>query len=546
MTENDKGTKKWQPLIYAVVLSLGIAGGYFLQNTSSPTASGGSSKIGQVMGLINGSYVDTVDGGKLSEAAIVEMLHNLDPHSNYIPAEELVAANEQLDGNFEGIGVEFNLLDDTIFIVTVLPGGPSEKVGIMQGDRIVRVDGKIVAGIGIENGDVIKKLKGKKNTKVTVGIKRLGVNKELEFTITRDKIPIYSIDAAYMLTPTTGYIKLERFAKDTYSELIDALKKLRKSGMKELVLDLRGNPGGYLQTATGVVSEFLGEGKLMVYTEGRKQKRREYITDGKGSFTSGKLVVLVDEGSASASEIVSGAVQDWDRGLVVGRRSYGKGLVQESFMLNDGSAIRLTIARYYTPTGRCIQKPYDGSYDEYESEINNRFKSGELDHPDSVKKNEKQVYKTPAGRKVYGGGGIYPDIFVPLDTALHTKLVTTVYSNGFISRLAYQYADKNRNSLLARYKTGDDFVAKFSFGNEIINALRALMADSKLPINEAELAITQKLINNQVKAYVARQVYGKETFYKALAATDETLITAQKALNQYEGILSGKSKLVSK
>lgn len=544
ITKNTSVQNKsiWKPLIYAVILAIGIVGGYFLKNPSLHFVNTGNEKLDQVVRLINRAYVDTVDEKKLTDAAIVEMLQNLDPHSTYIPAAELQASNEQLEGNFEGIGVEFNLLNDTIFISSVISGGPSEKVGIMPGDRIIKVEDKTVAGIGITNEEVIKNLKGEKGTDVTVYIKRPGEKDLLKFTITRDRIPIYSVEAAFMAGNGIGYIKLSRFAKETYNELVSAMDKLRKEGMTSLVLDLRGNPGGYLDAATKITSEFLGKDKLMVYTEGRSQTKREYKTTDEGSFTTGKLVILVDESSASASEIVSGAVQDWDRGVIVGRRSYGKGLVQESFMLKDRSAIRLTIARYYTPTGRSIQKPYDEGYDEYETEIDHRFSSGELDNPDSIKKNEKLAYKTPSGRKVYGGGGIYPDVFVPLDSALHNELVTTVFRNGFISRLAYNYVDRHRVRL-KKLGSLEAFSKQFSFEGELKSGLEKLLADSKITYTEEEFKGALPLFASQTKALIARQVFGKNAYYQVLNETDNTFEMALESMKDYEAILKGESKL---
>jgi carboxyl-terminal processing protease len=538
-TVEDKKINIWQPLIYAGLLAAGIVGGFFIQGDKKSFSLTGNDKIDQVMSLINSTYVDTVDGEALSEVAIESMLHDLDPHSNYIPAAELASVNEQLEGNFEGIGVEFNLLNDTIFIATVLPEGPSEKVGLMPGDRIITVDKENVAGIGITNSDVIKKLKGKKGTQVVVGIKRSGVKEILSFTINRDRIPLKSVEIAYMATPTTGYLKINSFAKDTYDELKEGLTQLKKQGMQDLILDLRGNPGGYLHIAAQITSEFLGKNKLMVYTEGRTQNKKDYTTDHAGDFTNGKLIILVDEGSASASEIVSGAIQDWDRGLIVGRRTFGKGLVQESFSLKDGSAVRLNIARYYTPTGRSIQKPYDHGYDDYENEITERYTDGELDNPDSVKKNEKLVYKTPAGRKVYGGGGIYPDVFVPRDSALHSQLVVQVYRNGIITRLAYQYADNNRTAIKNTYKNADGFSKNFVFDNQLENKLRALLAGAAIQYKETELKNTLPYIGSQVNALIARQVFGKSAYYQALNNTDATFNAALGALTNYDALLKG-------
>ena len=536
----EKNSRVWQPFIYSAVLAIGILGGYFLQNNHTGGFKlSGNDKLDQVISRISSDYVDTINSEELTETAIVEMLHQLDPHSSYIPADELKSVNEQLEGNFEGIGVEFNLLDDTIFIASVLPDGPSEKAGLQPGDRIITVDGETVAGIKIDNGGVAKRLKGEKGTKVKVGIKRMGEKGLIDFTITRGQIPLYSVEATYMLNPTTGYIKLVSFSRDTYQELMDGINQLKASGMKSLILDLRGNPGGYLHAATGVASEFLGKNKLMVYTEGRKAGKREYKTDSKGGFMDGKLVVLIDEGSASASEIVSGAVQDWDRGVIVGRRSYGKGLVQESYGLNDGSALRLTIARYYTPTGRCIQKPYDDGYDSYESDILDRFNAGEFDSQDSLKTNKELEYTTPKGRKVYGGGGIYPDIFVPIDSALHSGLLTNIYRYGFISRVAYKYGSANRETLLKKYKNIDAFVAGFNFNSLLEQQIKELLNKSEIAFTNEQLVKLMPTIKRQANAYVARQLYGRQAYQQALNTGDNTVDAALNALNNYEALLQG-------
>lgn len=545
MQQNN--SRVWQPFIYAVVLAVGLFGGFLLQNKNNNGFKlSGNDKLDQVISKIVNDYVDTVNTEQLTEDAIVQMLHQLDPHSSYIPADELKAVNEQLEGNFEGIGIEFNLLDDTIFVASVLPDGPSEKAGLQPGDRIIKVDGENVAGINIDNGGVAKRLKGEKGTEVKVSVKRMGEKGLLDYSITRGTIPLYSVEATYMITPTTGYIKLVSFSKDTYQELMDAIAKLKESGMQSLMLDLRGNPGGYLHAATGVTSEFLGRGKLMVYTEGRKQGKQEYKTDSKGGFTEGKLVILIDEGSASASEIVSGAVQDWDRGLIVGRRSYGKGLVQESYALSDGSALRLTIARYYTPTGRCIQKPYDDGYDNYEADIINRFNAGEFDHPDTVKENKEQEYTTPKGRKVYGGGGIYPDVFVPVDSSLHSALLSDIYRYGFISRVAYKYGSANRTSLLKSYSTVDAFVKDFNFNGVLMQQLKDLLQKSNINYTDSDLAALYPTISRQAKAFVARQLYGRAAYHQAINNGDNTVEAALKALNNYNALLQGENAVAAK
>lgn len=537
----------WQPLVYALVLAIGITGGYFLQNKSSNGYSlTGNKKLDQVIGLINTSYVDTVNDNELTEKAIIEMLHNLDPHSSYIPARDLKEANQQLDGNFEGIGIEFNLLDDTIFVVTVLPGGPAEKAGLMPGDKIIKVEGETVAGIDINNADVAKKLKGKKDTKVKVAVKRIGEKELLPIVIIRGRIPLYSVEATYMITKNTGYIKLISFSQNTNAELDKAVKSLKEKGMANLILDLRDNGGGYLSAANSVASEFLEGKKLIVYTEGRRQGKVEHTTTGKGKFTTGKLIVLVNENSASASEIVSGAIQDWDRGIIIGRRTFGKGLVQESFSLKDGSALRLTIARYYTPTGRSIQKPYSDGYDTYNLEINERYKAGEYDHPDSVKKNTELEFKTPSGRKVYGGGGVYPDVFVPLDSAIHSKLLGKIYAKGIINRVVYSYYAHNREALLAKYKTGEKFVSDFSFDATFKAQIKQQLNKYEVEFSEGELNEIMPDINRRAKANIANQLFNREVFYMALNNGDNVIDAALESLSKYEAILQGTSNLVVK
>lgn len=536
----------WQPLVYALLLAIGIAGGYFLHNNSKGGYSlTGNKKLDQVIGLINTSYVDTVNDDELTEKAIVEMLHNLDPHSSYIPARNLKEANQQLDGNFEGIGIEFNLLDDTIFVVTVLPEGPAEKAGLMPGDRIIKVEDETVAGVNIGNFGVAKKLKGEKGTKVKVSVKRIGENELLDYTITRGKIPLYSVEATYMINATTGYIKLISFSQNTRKELINGIKELKEKGMENLILDLRNNGGGYLSAATGVVSQFFDDKKLIVYTEGRREGKAEYNTTGKGNFTKGKLVVLVNENSASASEIVSGAIQDWDRGVIVGRRTFGKGLVQESFSLKDGSALRLTIARYYTPTGRSIQKPYEEGYSSYNQELDERFRAGELDHPDSVKKNKELEFETPSGRKVYGGGGVYPDVFVPIDSVLHSKLLTDIYTNGFINRIAYSYVAQNRDALTNKYKTPKQFVNNFGIENIVKQRVQTLLQRGGIEYNTVELEALIPNISRNIKAQIANQLFNREAFYMALNHDDELMQVAMEALNKYEVILKSENTLVA-
>src|SRR5574343_648571 len=402
----------WQPFIYALLIALGLMLGIWLKPNTGDGGlfSASKNKIGQLLNIIDQAYVDTVDTDSLEDIAINELLTQLDPHSVYIPASDVQQANEGLEGNFEGVGIEFSILDDTIMVANVLKDGPSAKIGIQPGDRIIQVDTQSVAGIGIKNEQVFKLLRGPAGSKVDVGVYRPDGQRKIRFTIKRGQIPIYSIDASLMLNNQTGYIKIERFAASTHDEFVQALQKLQARSMKNLILDLRNNPGGYLSAATAIADEFLSDKKLIVYTENRTQKRTEYRAEQPGNFEQGKLIVLIDEGSASASEIVSGAIQDWDRGVILGRRSFGKGLVQEPFSLSDGSVVRLTISRYYTPAGRCIQKDYTDGYEAYEHEINNRYTDGEALDISKHKLTDSTVYKTTNGRKVYGGGGITPDL----------------------------------------------------------------------------------------------------------------------------------------
>ncbi|UCH15205.1 MAG: S41 family peptidase, partial [Bacteroidales bacterium] len=402
-------------------------------------------KFGRILEWIDRYYVDSVDQKELVEDAIIEMLKELDPHSSYLTKKEARETNEPLQGNFEGIGISFSILYDTIFVISPISGGPSEKVGIQAGDRIVKVEGKNVAGIGITNEDVFRLLRGEKNTKVTISILRRNVDELLDFTIIRDKIPIYSIDASYKVKDNIGYIKINRFSLTTITEFREAVEKLKTQNVNDLILDLSGNGGGYLDVAIKLADQFLDDEKLIVYTEGMNNPRREYLSTSKGVFETGNILIIIDEGSASASEIVSGAVQDWDRGIIIGRRSFGKGLVQRPLPLPDSSMVRLTVARYYTPTGRLIQKPYDMSKSEYDNDIINRYNNGELSHADSIHFPDSLKYNTlENSRIVYGGGGIMPDFFVPIDTSFYSDYYRDLMRRGILNRFTLKYIDNNR------------------------------------------------------------------------------------------------------
>ncbi len=472
-------------------------------------------KFGEVLNDISRYYVDTVDEENLVSKALRQMLHDLDPHSTYLSKEEVKASQEQLEGGFEGIGVSFNILNDTIFIVNPISGGPSEKVGIRAGDRIIKINGKNVAGTGITNLDVMKKLKGPKGTKVNVSIKRRHVDKLLDFTITRDEIPIYSLDASYMVKDDVGYIKLARFSNTTMDEFNKAMKELREEGMKNLILDLSGNGGGYLYVAIDLADQFLPGRRMIVYTQGAHNPRRNYYSTDKGSFEDGKLVIMIDETSASASEIVSGAMQDWDRAVLVGRRSFGKGLVQGRFELNDGSEIRLTVARYFTPAGRLIQKSYSEGYEAYSHELLQRYNSGELSGEDTKHFPDSLKYHTlQKNRVVYGGGGILPDYLVPIDTSAYSDYYRSLISQGILNQFILEYVDKNRKSLHSSYPSFDDFYQGFKVTPEILSELTTYAQDQGVALNHEQFEQSKAMITMLVKAYIARDLWDTEAFYR--------------------------------
>lgn len=488
-----------------------------------------SIKYQRLMALIDAFYVDTVNLQKLTEDAVIKVLSDLDPHSVYISKEEVDEMNEPLEGGFFGIGIQFTLLRDTLVVVAVVPGGPSEKAGLRAGDRIVSVDGENIAGKKISNTDVRKKLKGEKGTVVNVGVLR--GDEVMDFRIIRDKIPIYSVDASYMLDKTTGYIKISRFAATTIKEFEAAVKKLQAEGMKDLVLDLQGNGGGYLGAAIGISDHLLTGNKMIVYTEGLNSGRREEYSTPAGYFQDGRVVVLIDGNSASASEIVSGAIQDWDRGLIVGRRSFGKGLVQRQFPLTDGSMIRLTTAHYYTPAGRCIQKPYSEGEDEYRAELYNRYRSGEMLNADSIAVNDSLKYYTKVKhRPVYGGGGIIPDVFVPIDTNINYLYFNHLLAKNVIGEYIINYVDKNREQLKKKYPDFKDFQKNFVVTDQMINDI--VKAGEKAGVKKDEKLLqpiipTMKL---QIKALIARDIWDMNEMYQILNDENETLKRGLEAL----------------
>jgi|JI7StandDraft_1071085.scaffolds.fasta_scaffold00678_17 carboxyl-terminal processing protease len=519
-----------------IILCLGLAGGIFIGaslNTKQTSSEVGKDvqKLRDVLTYIDQKYVDDVKTDKLVDEAIQHLLAKLDPHSVYIPASDRVQANEDLRGNFDGIGVEFNIFQDTIVIISPLPGGPSEALGILSGDKIIQVDDKDVAGVGITSPDVMKALKGPSGTEVKVTILRTSSSEPLEFTIVRDKIPQFSLDVAYMVDPETGYIKISRFAATTYDEFSVALTKLKGRGMKKLVLDLQSNGGGYMEVAIQMADDFLSGGKKIVYTDGKdKDLNRNASSTNSGNFEEGDLIVLVNEWSASASEILAGALQDNDRALVVGRRSYGKGLVQNPFDLNDGSELRLTISRYYTPSGRSIQKPYDDE-EEYSQDILSRYKKGEFFHADSIHFNDTLKYNTENGRTVYGGGGIMPDYFIPLDTTQNSHYLNELYSTTAIYEYAFKYAEKNKKTL--EDKGFDAFYTKFNVTDEMLNDLVKLGQQKKLKPDYEELRLKKRLFQVHVKAQIARKVWGNEGLYPIMNETNEVF---QQALRLFDRI----------
>ena len=487
-------------------------------------------KLMEVLDKVSRYYVDTLDEEKFVEETIVQMLHELDPHSSYISKEELKEISEQLNGEFEGIGVSFNVLRDTIYIISTIQGGPSERVGILAGDKIIRVDNENVAGIGITTSGVQKRLKGKKGTKVDVTVLRKSNGREMDFTITRDKIPVYSLDASYMVDKSTGYIKLSRFSQTTADEFKDALAELQSKGMENLILDLSGNGGGYLRIAVELADQFLPANREIVYTEGAKVPRYDYTSTSDGMFETGRLVLMVDENSASASEIVSGAIQEWDRGVLVGRRTFGKGLVQQPFRLNDGSEMRLTIARYYTPTGRLIQKPYDDGYDNYAMDIINRYNSGELNSSDSILFPESEKYQTRIkGRTVYGGGGIMPDYFVPIDTTAFSEYYRKLINKGIFNQFVLQYMDENRSELETKYRSFEKFNSKY-LPAESMEDLIAYAEKEGLPFEDEGWERSGDRIELLFKAYVARDLFEMSSFYEIYNQSDPIFLKAVEIL----------------
>jgi carboxyl-terminal processing protease len=553
MQQKNNITQKvylWLPVLLSIVLVAGILIGMRLNgtpnisdsqdNANSTARLNSQGKIEQLLRFIESKYVDEVDREQLVDEAIESILKQLDPHSAYISKEEISRVTEDLEGNFEGIGVEFMILEDTVVVVSAISGGPAATVGIQAGDKIVQVEDSTVAGIGITNQGIISLLKGDKGTAVEVGIVRLGLKGIQQFEITRDKIPIHSVDAAYMISETTGYIRINRFRATTDREFIDALEKLDVGGMQDLVLDLRQNPGGYLQKAANMLNQLFDQkGNLMVYTQGRSVNRANYKTSGRGIFNIDKIAVLINEGSASASEIVAGAIQDHDRGIVVGRRSFGKGLVQEQYQLKDGSALRLTIARYYTPSGRSIQKPYE-DLDAYQNDFNDRYESGELLSENNISITDSTRYFTDNGRIVFGGGGIIPDVFVPIDTSVLDETFTRL--NQYVANFSFKHVEQNQAAFASL--SIETFVMDYQISEADYQRFTQYAIQQQPKLDQAAVdgmsAKLKQYLKDNLKARIGKQLFADEGFYRVVNSTDPVVISALDALKDYKNILRKK------
>lgn len=500
-------------------------------------------------------YVDNVDENRLVEQAIIKMLEQLDPHSTYSNAAEVKKMNEPLQGNFEGIGVQFQMIEDTLFVVQPVSNGPSEKAGILAGDRIIAVNDSVIAGVKMDTEEIMRKLRGTKGSKVDLTVVRRGVTDPLVFTVKRDKIPIFSLDAAYMIEPNIGYIRINRFGATTVNEFKEAMKKLGKKGMKDMILDFQGNGGGYLHAAIDLANEFLQQKELIVYTEGRRDKRNEFLAKGNGGFRDGRLVVLVDEYTASASEIVSGAIQDWDRGVIVGRRTFGKGLVQRPIDLPDGSMIRLTISRYYTPAGRCIQKPYESTTDakgnksmvvgqeniqKYNQDLIERFNRGELTNADSIHfPDSLKVQTQKLKRTVYGGGGIMPDYFVPIDTTLYTNYHRKLIAKGVVIKYTMKFIDEHRKTLASKYRKFKTFNEEFVINDPMLEALKEMGESEGVKFDKKQYEVSLPLIKTHLKALIARDLWNMNEYFQVMNTTNQSVRKAVEILNSdgYDNIL---------
>ncbi|HNU77157.1 MAG TPA: S41 family peptidase [Prolixibacteraceae bacterium] len=516
------------PLFLTVVFIAGVGIGNFLGKRSlfsrNPQISPSGNKMNTILHLIEKAYVDSVDIAAIIEKSIPGVLENLDPHTSYIPARDMQVVEEEMQGNFSGIGVQFNIMQDTIMIVDVISGGPSATLGIQAGDRIVMVNDSLVAGTGIKNEDVLKLLRGKKGTHVKVSIQRKGFRNILDFDIVRGEIPIYSVDVSYMIDQETGFIKVSRFAETTYAEFTDAMKKLDKQGASRMIIDLRGNPGGYLNAVIRMVNDFLEKGDTILYTQGKAQPKKVFSANSLNAWAGKQIFVLIDEFSASASEIFAGAIQDNDRGIIIGRRSFGKGLVQEQIPFSDGSAVRLTVARYFTPSGRSIQKSYENGNEKYFADLINRMVHGEFEAVDSIHFADSLKYQTRKGRTVYGGGGIMPDIFVPADTSGRSDYFEKLYQKMLISQYAFQYTDQHREEL-AEMTTAQE-IGNYLEKAGVLNSFISYAASRGVPADAEGIRASGHIINTQLKAYIARNMIGDEGFYPIIQQIDKTLLKA--------------------
>lgn len=538
--------KKMKYLAAAVICAAATFG-ISAQYSRSNSASRQQQKLLMVENIVNNLYVDNVDEEKIVENAVRGILENLDPHSSYSTKEETTSSQETMQGSFSGIGIQFNMQKDTLYVVQTIAGGPSEKVGILPGDRFIAVDDSIIAGRKLKNTDIMKRLRGPKGTKVNIKVKRGSNTDLLEFRITRDDIPLNSIDAVYMADGKTGYIRLSRFAATSYKEFKDAITKLKKQGMQQLILDLTDNGGGYMQIAAQIANEMLNRGNLIVYTQGRKSPRQNLNADGSGTFRTQKVVVMINQFSASASEILSGAVQDWDRGVVVGRRSFGKGLVQREFLLPDSSSFRLTIARYYTPSGRNIQKPYvKGDREDYDKDIIDRYNHGELQSADSIHFADSLKHTTlRLHRTVYGGGGIMPDVFVPLDTTQYTDYHRRLVAKGIIPQFALRYVDKNRADLKAQYPDAQKFIKEFTVTDEMLNNLVDAGKAEKVDFVKSQFAKSKEMLRTFVKAAIANDLFSTGAYFQIVNEQNDIYKEALSIINddaRYRKIISPRTE----
>ncbi|WP_321369664.1 S41 family peptidase [uncultured Draconibacterium sp.] len=524
----NKKTTILLPVIIGMAVAIGILIGNMLNRNAAPTFNNFGfaqpNKISTILDLIDKGYVDSVNTGNIVEQTIPEILKNLDPHTSYIPARDMGEVQEEMSGNFSGIGVQFSVQEDTVRVIEVISGGPSSKVGVLPGDRIVSVNDSVIAGVKVHNNTVMSLLRGEKNSKVRIGVMRKGYDGELEFEITRGDIPLYSVDVSYMIDDETGFIKVSRFANTTYREFVEGMLKLQNSGAKKVIVDLRSNPGGSLVGVLQMVDEFLEKGEPILYTEGLNQPRKTYNASAKAAFADIGVYVMIDEFSASASEIFAGAMQDNDRGLVIGRRSFGKGLVQEQIPLMDGSALRLTVARFYTPSGRCIQSSYEEGNDEYYNHIYERFHNMEQLVADSIHFADSLRYETKGGRVVYGGGGIMPDFFVPVDTTGNSEYYGLISRKGLIYSFAYAYADSHRDELTEL--TSADEIENYLNKNKALNDFIAYADEKGVKKDAKGLNTSREIINTQLKAYIARNIIGEEGFYPIIKQIDKTLLRA--------------------